>query len=227
MPNILQKLGTEVPTSKLVLMVTPYAAEKSDDGVKPMKLTDALGIATQLSVSGQQLATSGLVTISAPNIDKDDGRSGINWSAPVACVTFTYEQAGGRTVWIENVFSIGFKLEFISRYGLGGVSIEDASNDPYQANIWPAIRPFVSSGQPLLLQPNPTDLVPKWQASQGTFEGGPKGSINWSTPAEAGAYTVTISVSDGVVRYENSVPMNVQKKDTPNSTPTTSPTATR
>ena len=48
--------------------------------------------------------------------------------------------------------------------------------------------------------------------------------LNWSTPAQAGAYTVSLTLSDGVARFENEIPVTVQEKEkTPAAT--VSPTA--
>ncbi|MGD9932287.1 MAG: hypothetical protein AB7T37_01080, partial [Dehalococcoidia bacterium] len=144
------------------------------------------------------------------------------WDPQVASVAFTYDLNGGRTVWIENVFSIGFKLELIPRFGLGGVAIEDASANQLLGNIWPALAPFVASGQPVLVQPNPDDLVPAWTVTDGIAEGGQKGVLTWSTPANAGTYTITLALSDGVARFENEIQVNVEEAARPaaSATPT-------
>jgi hypothetical protein len=152
------------------------------------------------------------VNVTGVNIDVAAGRSGIAWQSQTASVAFTYEQNGGRTVWLENVFSIAFKLEFIGQYSLGGVAVEDASGDPYIGDIWPALAPFITNGQPELLQPNPDDLIPAWQVSGGTMEGGQKGVLKWGTPAEPGSYTITLTLSDGVSYFENIIAVEVQAR---------------
>jgi Glycosyl hydrolases family 18 len=214
MPAILQYLSAQVqPSTRLVLTVTPYAAQKDDTGVHPLRLTDAMSIAGKLLIRSDKLQTGSQAIVAGVNVDKQDGRSGIAWVPEVACVAFTYEQNGGRTVWLENFFSIGFKLQFISQYGLGGVAVEDASDDIYLGNIWTALVPYISSGQPVLMQPNPQDLQPKWATSKGTFEDSRKGDITWSTPAEPGTYTITLTLSDGVSLFQSELPANVQARD--------------
>ena len=91
--------------------------------------------------------------------------------------------------------------------------MEDASDDIYLGNIWTALVPYISSGQPILLQPNPQDLQPKWSTSKGTFEDSRKGYITWSTPAEAATYTITLTLSDGVALFQSELPANVQARD--------------
>lgn len=213
LPDILTYLtGLVQPSSKLVLTVTPYAAEKSPDGVRPLLLTEAMSTATKLSVQGT-LTTSSNVDVVADNINRSAGRSGIAWQPETATVAFTYELRGGRTVWLENFYSVGFKLEFIPRFKLGGVAVEDASSNVLLGNIWTALVPFISSGQPLLLQPNPADLSPQWKVSKGNQESGQKGVLKWSTPAEPGTYTIMLTLSDGVSLFENELAVNVQARD--------------
>jgi len=215
MPTILEYLTHSVPPSKIVLTVSPYATEKAPDGsLQSMSLVSAMGIASKLSIhvgTDQRVTTNSNVDVVATNIDRTQGRSGVTWDPQVASVAFTYDLNGGRTVWIENVFSIGFKLELIPRFGLGGVAIEDASANQLLGDIWPAIAPFVASGQPVLIQPNPDDLVPTWTVTDGVAEGGQKGVLTWSTPAKAGTYTITLGLSDGVARFENEIQVNVEE----------------
>ncbi len=218
MPEILEHITGVANPSKIVLTVSPYATEKATDGLRTLTLTDAMVIATKLSIrsgADQKLTTNSNVDVVGVNIDKSANLTGIVWDAASACVAFSYQLNGGRTVWIENAFSVGFKLEFISRYKLGGVAIEDASDNVDLGNIWAGLVPFMTTGQPVLLQPNPGDLQPKWKPSKGTIEGGQRGSVKWSTPAEPGNYTVSLTLSDGVALFENEVSVNVQAKDTP------------
>ena len=229
MPEVLQFLATKVPSNKIILTVTPFATEKAAEGVRRLSVTEAMGIATKLSIrgQGQRLETSTNVEVVGVNIDKKDNLTGIVWDPVTACVAFTYKSNGARTVWIENFFSVGFKLEFIPRFSLGGVAVEDASDNINLGNIWPAIVPFVTSGQPILLQPNSNDLIPKWTPSKGTIEGGPlgpKGSVTWVTPPEPGTYKVTLQLSDGVSLFESEVTANVQPRErTPGPSGTAQP----
>ncbi len=226
MPAILTYLTGIVQPTKLILTVTPYATEKAPDGIRTMTITDAMNIATKLSIragADGKLATNSVVSIVGVNINKEDGRSGVTWDTASATVAFTYENNGGRTVWLENFFSVGFKLEYIAEYKLGGVAVEDASKNTYLGDIWTALVPFINSGQPVLMQPNSDDLRPVWTASKGSIQDSTKGAIKWNTPAEPGTYSVTLTLSDGVSRFQSEIPANVQAKDT--GTPVASPTA--
>lgn len=228
MPEILAFLTERVTPAKLLLTVSPYATETGGDTIATYKLTDAMNIASQIAVraDADSITTSTNVAVAGTNIDRDENLSGVRWFAETATVAFSYKQAqggGSRTVYIENFFSIGFKLELIPTYKLGGVAIDDASDDRYLGNIWNALVPFITSGQPILLRPNDADLEPKWAASGGTMESTRRGTANWFTPAEPGTYTISLTLSDGVAMFENSVPVNVKARDTRTPVATTTP----
>ncbi|MCL4241740.1 MAG: hypothetical protein KJ048_10335 [Dehalococcoidia bacterium] len=228
MPEILAYLAERVTPAKLLLTVSPYATETGGDTIATYKLTDAMNIASQIAVraDADSITTSTNVEVAGTNIDRDENLSGVRWFAETATVAFSYKQAqggGSRTVYIENFFSIGFKLELIPTYRLGGVAIDDASDDRYLGNIWNALVPFITSGQPILLRPNDADLEPKWAASGGTMESTRRGTANWFTPGEPGTYTISLTLSDGVAMFENSVPVNVKARDTRTPVATTTP----
>lgn len=233
MPEILQYLSEKVTPGKLILTVSPYATETGGDTINTMTLASAMAIATRVTVRAEadEIVTSTNVRVAGTNIDKDEGLPGIRWSPETATVAFSYKQpqgGGSRTVYLENFFSIGFKLEFIRTYHLGGVAVDDASDDTFLGDIWSALVPFVTSGTPILLQPNSQDLAPRWKVkdNQGTIEDTGRGSASWFTPAQPGTYTISLTLSDGVSLFENSVDVNVKAK-TSTSTPSASPTAAR
>jgi spore germination protein YaaH len=226
-PDILQYLAAKVqPATKLILTVTPYATEKAADGIRTMNITQAMAIATALSVrtgADQKLTTNTQVKIVGTNINKEDGRTGVFWDTNSATVAFTYEQNGGRTVYLENFFSIGFKLAYIPQFKLGGVAVEDASSSQFLGNIWTALVPYITSGQPTLMQPNHDDLRPEWKPAKGAFDDSLKGSITWTTPAEPGTYTTTLTLSDGVSRFQSEIAANVEARTSTNPAASTTP----
>ena len=79
MPAILSYLTSKLPANKLVLTVTPYATEKSPDGIRTMTLTQAMVIATQQAVRSDTVTTNTVVDVVGVNINKNDGRSGVQW----------------------------------------------------------------------------------------------------------------------------------------------------
>lgn len=225
MPEILQFLTERVAPSKLVLTVSPYSTETGGDVIGRLTLVDAMNIATRISVRAQAeaITTNTQVEVAGTNIDRDEGLTGLRWYPETATVAFSYKQpqgGGSRTVYIENVFSMGFKLELIPTYRLGGVAVEDASENVLLGNIWPAIVPFVTSGLPTLVQPNAEDLKPRWAASGGTMEDTGRGSARWFTPAQPGSYAISLTLSDGVALFENTVEVVVRQREAQAATPT-------
>ncbi len=228
-PVILDHLTSVVDRQKLVMMVSPYATELSSDGsITTMSLVEAMAIATRLAIQGEELTTDSNVDVVGINIDRNEALTGMVWDDQTATVGFTYKSVTQRTVWIENFFSVGFKLEYISQYRLGGVAIENASGAQFLGNIWTALTPFISSGQPVLMQPHPEDLLPVWFVSDGEKEGGDRagrdGVLKWFTPSEPGTHTVKLLLSDGVSQFESQVSVNIQARE---RTPVASPTASQ
>lgn len=210
MPEVIEHITTVVDPGKVILTITPYAAEKSADGLRSLTLTEAMAIASKLGIRSEGLTAGADIQVVAVNIDRDEGLSGLRWQPETATVAFTYKLNGGRTVWIENVFSAGFKLEFVTVYGLGGLAVEDASDNIFLGNVWSAIEPFVASGQAVLLQPSHTHLLPDWKVTGGNLVGGDRGLVTWQSPLEAGTYTVTLTLSDGVERFESRIVLDLQ-----------------
>ena len=213
LPEVIEHITAAVDPGKVILTVTPYASEKSADGVRSLTLTEAMTIAGKLSIRSGEVAAGADIQIVGVNIDRDEGLSGIRWQPETATVAFTYKLGGGRTIWIENMYSVGFKLEFVSVYELGGVGVEDASDNVFLGNIWQAIEPFAASGRPVLLQPSQTRLLPRWEVSGGNLLGGDRGLVTWQAPLEAGPYTVTLTLTDGVERFESRIALYLELRE--------------
>ncbi|MXY87443.1 MAG: hypothetical protein F4Y92_01085, partial [Dehalococcoidia bacterium] len=182
LPEILEHITAVVDPAKVILTITPYASEKSADGVRSLTLTEAMTVASKLAIRSENMEVGGDIQVVAVNIDRDEGLSGLRWQPETATVAFTYKLNGGRTVWIENMFSAGFKLEFVSVYGLGGLAVEDSSANVFLGNVWTAVEPFVASGQAVLLQPDQDQLLPRWEVTAGNLVGGERGLVTWQTP---------------------------------------------
>jgi len=226
MPEILTYLVERISPGKLVLTVSPFATETGGETILTMPIVEAMNIATRISIRAQTdaITTSTQIDVAGTNIDRDENLTGVRWHPQSATVAFSYKQAqggGSRTIYLENFFSIGFKLEMISSFKLGGVAVEDASANTYLGNIWTALTPFITSGQPILMRPNEEDLQPRWSATgNGTIEALPGGAARWFTPAEPGTYTISLTLSDGVALFENNAPVNVLARGGPTASPT-------
>ena len=202
MEEALAYLTEQVDSSRILLVVGPFGHEKGSDGIQAITLGQALGLASTVALQkDEEIKPEQAVTVLGPNIDLEQGASGLRWDEEALAVTFSYPGRGGaRTVWIENAFSMAFKLDMARRYRLGGIAVEDVAAGAGESNVWGPIRELADSGKVSLLKPNGSLLKPYWEASAGTLDGGAKGAVVWNAPAEPGTYEVTLIVSDGVVR---------------------------
>jgi spore germination protein len=202
----------KVAPAKLVLRISPLGVEKGGEGIRSLTSLEAMAIASTLTADKTDGILAGqAVTLKGQNIDKADGASGIGWDSEAEAVSFTYAGLGGaRTVWVENAFSIAFKLDLVERFGLGGIAIEDVSDSIGAGDIWSVISEFLDTGQASLVKPNDTLFVPNWQADGGSLESGEEGSVTWVAPDEPGSYTVTMIVSDGLTRIGQRLVLTVQ-----------------
>jgi spore germination protein YaaH len=214
MPDLLKFLISEagVDPAKIILVTTPYSIQKSDVSTTPLTRLDALSIASQIQVQNRDQAVAGSnVTLLASNLDHDAGGSGLIWDDTTATVSFVYKVGDAtHVVWIENQFSEAFKLEYAEIYHLGGVAVDDASNDPSLGDVWPAITQFVATGTPELEQPNPGLLVPTWIIDGKPLASDGKTVWSWASPPQPGDHTVSLMVSDGVVRVMSSTQVTLR-----------------
>jgi len=122
-------------------------------------------------------------------------------------------------VYIENVFSVGFKLELVQAYALGGVSVSDGSAGTDVANIWPALNQLIESGTVTLVRPNGDSLVSRWESPDGgNLDAAAGASVIWRAD-EAGSYLLRMLISDGDRRFGREITVEVKAKPTPRETP--------
>jgi hypothetical protein len=156
------------------------------------------------------------VQASGQNLSSESGGSVLHWDDAAKAVSFSYTGAGGqRTVWLANAFSESFLLDLASRYQLRGVAIEDVSKRAADAGVAAAVTQFASSGSVQLVQPNGSLLQPRWTASGGTLQSDSGPSVTWQAPNQSGDYTLTLIVSDGIVRLGQELQLSVQAASQP------------
>ncbi|MDA0364502.1 MAG: hypothetical protein O3B31_07050 [Chloroflexi bacterium] len=225
-----------VDLSRLALVVERASRERTRQEIRRMTQRQALVIASHLRTQPESGITPGSeVTLSGVNLDRGAGNSGLHWDDGARAVTFSYaDRLGPHTVWIENSFSLGFRLELIDRYALGGIVVAEAQRDEQLPDVWTAVRVYVESGAYDLQQPYGPYLVPCWRASDGAivgFEAGcwtpgltESGAATWRAPAGIGVFDVTLVVSDGTTFVGQQLPVRVAEAGAPEARPT--PTAT-
>jgi hypothetical protein len=226
MGEVLSFLDPKVDLKKVSLIISRRSIEKGTDGLTSMSLFDALNLASTIELRTTAQITPGTsVIIVGKNIYQDDGATGISWDQGAFAVSFAYPGRGGqRTVWLENSLSVAFKLDLARRYGLGGVAFDDISSDPGAPAIWDVVGAFGEAGSVELVAPNSNMLRPTWKVQAGSTDQGNKGNIVWKAPAQPGAYDISLVVSDGVIRAEQKIVLQVNAAAGTTTTPSTTGT---
>jgi hypothetical protein len=222
-----------IEPARVFLVISPFSYEKSTEGVQALTFLQAMGIANVMTVvpgpeDSLDIMGGRQVIITGDNIHRGTGGSGIKWNDETATVSFSYRTDDEtRTVWVENVFSVGFKLELVQAFRLGGIAIEDVAEGSGGADIWAAVDSLVRGGLAHLERPNPDNLRPEWTASGGDLEApGTGGAATWIPPEEGGTYEISLVVSDGVTRVGRRLTLDVQATVTPTPEPTPTPEET-
>ena len=230
-----------VPAQKLILGLTPFSQKIEGNVVSPVGYRQAMFLSSELEV----LPPNGLtevpsdrnISVTAPNLDPARGATAFHWDKQAAAVTFSFTGADGPVrIYIENTFSLAFKLELVQAFGLGGIAVGNVSASSDIADIWRSVRDLVEIGGPVLVQPSAVQLSPEWVAPMGTAieTAGRMGTAIWRTPSLEGSYTVGIIVSDGASRFVRQIQVEVMEPitstapitdATPVSAPAPTPTA--
>ncbi len=205
-------LVARVPSSKLLLVVASLSSERGAIGMRTLTLTEALSLAsTPIAQPTGTVSPEATVQLIGQNLAAELGASELRWDDGARAVVFSYAGLGGeRTVWIANVFSEAFKLDLARRYQLGGIAVADVSQSAADANIWPAVRQYAETGEVVLIEPNGGLLQPQWTATGGTLESDTGATVTWRAPTESGVYTLTLIVSDGVMRVGQRLQLQVE-----------------
>lgn len=204
--------GQGIDLSRVSLYVDRSSRERAADGVRLISLRDALTIASEVSTRLDVAIEAGdAVTISGTNLDRDAGNSGLQWDDTARAVTFSYTGRGGsRTVWIENRFSMAFRMDLARRFALGGLVVGGAAQDEALPALWEPVATYLGDGTLRLETPYGPYLQPEWTAAAGSIEGdGIGGVIVWRAPQQSGLYDLTLVVSDGVVFVGQQIALRV------------------
>ena len=224
MPEAIDQIVQDVDPRKVMLVISPFSIERAGEISRPIGYNEAMGLATQTAVrepaEADQIKPGIAVKLAAVNLDPGEGASTLTWSNQAAILTFAFGGVQTRTIFVENVFSAGFKLELAQAYGLGGVAVSDASGGSDAANIWPAVNQLTSAGTVSLARPNDGILQPRWEAPDGGDIGGGTGTTaTWIAPTEAKSYTILFIVSDGDKRFGRKTTIEVKPSALPTLTP--------
>ena len=213
LPTLLQR----VQSNKLLLALRSNAVVRTSGGFSQTSQRDALGIASELSIREPGPYRPGQrVTLQGNSIMLDSLSGGLRWDNVNRIMSFTCpDQTGAAvTIWLHNRFSAAFHLQVVSQYELGGVYVSNASADPANANLWPAIAAFFEAGIPDLRLPNAILFDPIFSVEAGELSGNSgSGWQFWDLPTTPGDYRAQLVVSDGDVRVGHVITVPVRAED--------------
>ena len=202
--------GVDLGSISLVLDRQSHA--RVAEGIEALSLREALTLASAMrtAIDGG-IAPGEAVTLSGVNINREAGSTGLHWDERAAAVSFAFADRGGpHTVWVENRFSVAFRLDLARRFGLGGVVVAPATEDETLPAIWNTVATFVAEGAVPLELPYGPYLTPGWFPSGGAIEGnGDGGTAVWRAPQQVGVYDIGLRVSDGVVFVQQEISLRV------------------
>ena len=221
MPGALGQVAKDVDPGKVMLVVSPFSIQGTGDVTQLMGYLQAMvqaGEAVVREPQAQDIKPGATVKLVARNLDEGEGASPLRWSDEAAAVSYAIGGTERKRIYIENKYSVSFKLELVQAYGLGGVAVSDASAQSDVANVWPTLNEFVSSNTVTLVRPNDSMLLPSWQVEAGDVGAGSGTSATWVAPAK-GTYKVTLLVSDGDRRFGRQLSIEVKPGDEASATP--------
>jgi hypothetical protein len=224
MPEAMDRLVEDVDPAKVLLVLSPFSVEAVGDVVRPLGYLQAMALAGEAAVrepeDPNEIEPGSTVKLVAANLDQGEGASTLSWDDDAATVTFTMGGTERRTIYIENAFSFGFKLELVQAYGLAGVSVSDASAQSDVPDVWPTVNGLVESATVTLSRPNESALLPLWQAPSGGDLGAGAGTTATWIPQDTGTFEIVLVVSDGVRRFGRETFVGVGEPDLPDTTET-------
>lgn len=240
-PALVTRRDSGFDLRKVSLVLDRRSHDHTTEGTTTLSLRDALANAAVLQARVDQTITPGReVTIVGTNIAQEEGDSGIHWDERALSVKYAYtERSNQHTAWLENRFSMAFRLDLARRYGLGGVAIDAAQQDDALPDVWNLVARYLEEGKVHLELPFGPYLQPQWAATEGKIDrGASDGLAVWSAPTRAGVFDITLVVSDGVIFVGRQLSLRVaepQREPTPpaatatpaaTGTPVRTPTAT-
>ena len=224
MPGALGTVTDDVDPRKVMLVLSPYSIEDLGETARPIGYQQAMVLASQSVVrepgDPAAIKTGTTVRFVARNLDEGEGASPLRWDDDAAAVSFAVGGTERRRIFIENSFSFSFKLELVQAYGLGGVSVSDASSTSDVANVWPRVNELASSATISLVKPNDATLLPVWTAPDGGDLGAGAGTTaTWVAPPQAGEFRIVLIVSDGERRFGQEARVAVTASDQASPSP--------
>jgi hypothetical protein len=223
MPNSLGQIAAQVDPHKVLLVVSPYSIQGTGDVSQPVGYQQAMLLASELVIREpaiDQIKPNTNVRLVAKNQDESEGATPMTWDTSALTVSFALGGTERRRIYIENSYSVSFKLELVQAYALGGVSVADGSAQSDVSNIWPTVKALVDSATVTLIRPNDAMLKVAWESDDANIsaDAGATGAT-W-IPRAAGEVKIRLIASDGERRFAQELTASVGQGG---ATPSVSP----
>ncbi|MFH1085426.1 MAG: beta-galactosidase [Chloroflexota bacterium] len=219
-----------VDRNKLELQISAASQIKTGDSLVPVSYGDALGLLAGPVSSDRP---DGLVLPGQPvNLSLPDLRNLALEFDPDAQMYWFQRSVGGtqRTVWLENAASIARKLQYVGRYLLGGVALEDAATEGADGEIASVINAFQTNHAAAPA----TEMAFVWTVADARGQTIDRQVMPltspdwaWTAPNNPGSYVIRAAISDdgGQTSLGAAAQMAIVVP-TPTFTPTPLPTNT-
>jgi len=196
MNQVFRFATSQVNRLKLQPVISIASRVVNDQGIHDIPYSEALEMAAAMEVVDAPnpiVAGEGSVILRLANLTTEGGNPALTWDSAAKAARFTYkDKARVGTVWLENGFSLNYKLDLLSHFSLKGFTLRDAGNELIAPPLWETIRAFAASGQVPLAEPNEEDLKLNWKATGGTVQVSPTGlQATWKAPPQQGTYSVS------------------------------------
>jgi len=240
MPNSLGQIVAKVDPHKVLLVVSPYSIQGTGDVSQPVGYQQAMLLASEPVIrepAADQIKPNNPVKLVAKNQDESEGATPMTWDNDALTVSFALGGTERKRVYIENSYSVSFKLELVQAYALGGVAVADGSAQSDVANIWPTVKSLVESATVSLVKPNDSMLKVAWESDDNNISADAGATSATWIPRAAGEIKVRLIASDGERRFAQELKVNVGQGGPtptvvpiesfgPSPTPSPSPVAT-
>ncbi len=109
MPTALNQLVEDVDPGKVMLVVSPFSTELTDENSRTLGYLEAMLLAGEIKIrepeDPKRIEPETGVRVVAVNLAESEGATSLRWSDDAAAVSFSYGAPTKRTVYIENVFT--------------------------------------------------------------------------------------------------------------------------
>ncbi|MGI6374410.1 MAG: NBR1-Ig-like domain-containing protein [Anaerolineae bacterium] len=220
----------EVDRRKLELMASAQARVVSEGETSLINYSEAIGLLADRVTTDQ--ATGLLLPGQSVSFGADGSEVQVDFDPDAQVYYFEHQDSAGvkRTVYLETASSVARKMQYVSRYSLGGFEIDGALSPRASADVVTVIE----SHNEQALQVTAPQFAIVWSVTDPAGEVGQEivpladPSWTWTAPNNPGGYIIGIALSDDggqtvqapVAEIDITVPT-----PTPAPTPTPEPTA--